>query len=376
MAKVFKLNSKNAKRKAVERKQKGQKRDYHKLEATKTLWGILPPTTDDDDNDLIVDIYKYDVWNSKKEKIGSTGSPQKGTDVIKEIISNLYNIVNDAENDDDSQYSAKQVKSLKNIISNFRLKKETYVNAVNIQAPKDGVRLLKLPKKASEAVTDRICTKGLAFCDPEKGNIFKIEHNGGKRFDKEYTAAVFLKKPATLVKILDEEVLLQQCVDLRTVQPKYNQTEYEKIRKALFDQLEKMDINPESIINEDEVIEVEDEETELELDDSGDDDLELDDEGEDESDDIDSDLELDDEGDDDDDLNLEGDDDDDDLSLEEDDDDLSLDEDDNEEEKERLEEEITKYTKLAKKFKKAKNAKKLNACIKKIKELKAELANL
>jgi hypothetical protein len=126
----------------------------------------------------------------------------------------------------------------------------------NIEA---GPQVFSMPNSVASIVLDEIndCDGELeSICDFDKGRIFLVKHNGKQKLAKEYKAK-FLPQTANLIEdgVLDEaqiEELAEKIYDLKKMQPKFDEVEYEKYKEMLLKSAEKLGMSLDSTDSSDE----------------------------------------------------------------------------------------------------------------------------
>jgi hypothetical protein len=219
----FKFNANSVKQQVAEQEKRAEGTDFGpkqmKLDKVKTVVLILPPI--DEEATLIMETNTYEIYRGpegKKEFVMKVASPQfvQLPDAVMKKGFTLRNKFKDSEN-----------KKLQEVWKNYMPKTNYYVNAIEVtdgKALKEGPKILKLPKPAYDLVISELKDNDYdfrSFTDLNEGRPLVIEHNGEKGFKKKYTAVKFMAKGQKLLEkgLVDEEKLLAEMADLKSLQP-------------------------------------------------------------------------------------------------------------------------------------------------------------
>lgn len=261
------------KRKARERLQSGQKNTFFKMKSTTSYISVLPRHPNIKDSSLMFTVSKYDVFDRKNNKpVGRTAAPDIGDDVIRKITRGIWDRIKDSENNEDcvNPLTPAQIKKLRNLLNDYKLKSETYAHVIDLKETSKGVQIAKLPRSVSsfiDVAIGELNDDESPFYHPDNGRIIKIVHNGEEGLARKYSTVAFVEGKTNKLFSkynLTEEEMINQMIDLETLQPKFVKEDYLKIKQRFIKSLESLNLSVDDFLADDIVIEEEDDDFEEE----------------------------------------------------------------------------------------------------------------
>jgi hypothetical protein len=289
MAKKFVLKSKASSEATKKELSKGGGGKGFKFKKTITKLLILPPV--EEDSAIFETIYKHTLWGAKGP-LASCSSPMANGETDK-----IHQMGWDVQ----KKYSKNKDEKLKGFFRSFLVDEKHAINVLDLNDIEAGAQTLQMPSSVADVVlqefADVVENDYTDICDLDEGRILQITTNGDQGTKKvRYTVVKFLKNTAGLREsgLVDEDMegdLIENMPNLKKLQPKYNEKEFEDFLKKVMKEGEKLGIDFDDLSNDEEEVEDEDEIVDEEL--ADDDELETEDELEEEEfeDDFDDDFE-------------------------------------------------------------------------------------